>query len=473
MPLSSDAPSAGPAPAPTTAADTRAMPHAGIRVHTQARRNHLLRRLWGRARALLGGVLLTVAAVLGWLAVLLPVHWLVDANGGDDDLTDDERAVFVAAGRLLLLVAMGSIGAWLAGRQLMRTRRGTVLWLRRFQYRDAIRVVEAALDHIGRTWRVVTLDDLSAPAVGLAPGLRLPNLVLTVVRREGPAVVGFLSTVGKIVAKAAAAGIVGLAVWSASRGEFLLLLASLPGGSGPAPDRVEGELLRLLVTVLAGELALLVVYLVLLLARLPLLGAFVLFDSVQDQMTAAESSKLRTVQVRDDVQRVVSSVVATSARALAPRLTVLRVHGDLWQDTVTALAGSCCAVVLDVSQLTDNVLWEVEEVAVRLRTRVVLVGHADRVAVLCGATADGGDPSGSGGAARLRTLLDGQEVLAYTTDLRGRLRFQRALFAELEATRGHARLDRHDVLRTVTVLLGTTLVVITAQRAAEVVSPWL
>ena len=55
----------------------------------------------------------------------------MDVSGGDDDLTPDERAVFEAVGRLLVLVLVGSTGAWLAGRFLVRTRRGTVLWLRK------------------------------------------------------------------------------------------------------------------------------------------------------------------------------------------------------------------------------------------------------------------------------------------------------------------------------------------------------
>ena len=438
----------------------------GVQVRSTARRSYLLHRLWRSLRGLVGGVLLTSAALFGWLSLLLPVHLLMDLSGGDDDLTPDERAVFDTAGRLLVLVAIGSTGAWVAGRQLLRTRRSTVLWLRKFQDRSAIDVVGAALDHIGRTWRVVTLDDLSATPVGVGLGLRVPGRLLTVAGRVGPRVRETALTVGRTAMRGAVAGLVALVAWSWSQGEGLLLLQALPG-AGPRPDTASADLLVALLLVLAVPVVVLLAWLVVRLALLPLLGLVLLGQGVHAQITATEAAKLRDVRTAADIPAVTSSVVAASHRALAPRLTVLRVDGTIWQDTVVELARCCGAVVLDVSRPTEHLLWEVEQVTSRLRSRVVLVAHADRVDALLAPTATDALTQ------RLRTFLDGAVVLAYTTDLRGRLRFQRALFAELEGSLPPWRPDGADARRALLAVGGIAAVAVVLERAGDLVSAWL
>ena len=49
---------------------------------------------------------------------------------------------------------------------MLRRRRHAVLFLRRFGYDDATRIVTSALAVLGRSWRVVTLDDSDVQAVG-------------------------------------------------------------------------------------------------------------------------------------------------------------------------------------------------------------------------------------------------------------------------------------------------------------------
>jgi len=397
----------------------------------------------------------------------------MDASGGDNDLTPDERAVFDAVGRLLVLLLVGSTGAWLAGRYLVQARRGTVLWLRKFEYRNATRVVGAALDHIGRTWRVVTLDDLSTPPVGVALGLRLPGRLLTLAGRAEPRITQLAIAFGRLITKLSIVGLIALGVWSWSQGELLLLLDSLPG-SGPRPDTLEADLLLVFLALLVGQFVVLLAYVALRLALLPLFGLQMLLQGVHEQVTDAETAKLRTVRTAADIPAVASSVVAASQRALAPRLTVLRVDGAVWQETVVELARCCSAVILDVSQPTDNLLWEVEQVTSRIGSRIVFVGHADCLDSQHGMTSpDGADPGAGDRAVRLRMLLDGAEVLAYTTDLRGRVRFQRALFAELEGTLVRGRLDGRGVRRALVAFVGGAAFVVAVQRALDVVSPWL
>ena len=60
------------------------------------------------------------------------------------------------------------------GRRLVRGRRSTVLFLRRFGYRGSMEAVTfAVVRTIGKTWRLVTLDDEAIAAVGVAPTSRV------------------------------------------------------------------------------------------------------------------------------------------------------------------------------------------------------------------------------------------------------------------------------------------------------------
>lgn len=445
----------------------------GVGVRITARRGYLVLRTWRRLRGLLGGLLLTSAAGLGWLNILLPFYVAMDVSGGDDDLTPDGRALFDVVGRLLVLVLVGSTGAWLAGRYLLRARRGMVLWLRKFEYRNATEVVGAALDHIGRTWRVVTLDDLSTRPVGVALGLRLPGRLLTAAGRAGPRIVGIAVAVGRLTTKLSVAGLVALVVWSWSQGTLLVLLDSLPG-SGPRPDTLEADLLLVLLGLLVGQVVVLLAYAAVRLALFPLFGLLMLLQGVHEQITDTEAAKLRTVRTSADIPFVASSVVAASRRALAPRLTVLRVDGAVWQQTVVELARSCCAVIVDVSRPADHLLWEVEQVTGRIRSRIVFVVHTECLDSLLSTGQEvGPDPVDEDRNARLRTLLDGEEILAYTTDLRGRVRFQRALFAELEATLVRPRFDGRDAGRALLALVGGVAFVVAVRRALDALSPWL
>ena len=309
--------------------------------------------------------------------------------------------------------------------------------------------------------------------MGAALALRLPGHLLTLAGRAGPHITRAATAVARVATTLSIAGLVSLAIWSWSQGELLLLLDSLPG-SGPRPDTLEADLLALFLAVVVGQFAILLACMALMLALLPLFGLVMPLQGVHEQITDTEKAELRTVRTAADIPAVSSSVAAASQRALAPRLTVLRVDAAVWQETVVELAGSCSAVILDVSQPTDNLLWEVEQVTSRIRGRVVFVGDVDCLdRVLHLAPTDGVDAVVDGRAVRLRTLLEGAEVLACSTDLRGRLRFQRALFAELEATLVPVRLHGRAVRRGLVALVGGTAFAVTLLQALEVVSPWL
>jgi len=65
-------------------------------------------------------------------------------------------------------------------------------------------------------------------------------------------------------------------------------------------------------------------------------------------------------------------------KVLIPRLTVLRVSSAIWQLAVQRIAGSARLVVIDVSEPTENVLWEIAELHRDFGARCVLIGQHDR-----------------------------------------------------------------------------------------------
>ena len=92
--------------------------------------------------------------------------------------------------------------------------------------------------------------------------------------------------------------------------------------------------------------------------------------------------------------------------------------------TVTTVADIASIVVIDVSEPTENLLWEIAEVERDPETACVLVGNAERLRRL--------ESSESPLERRLVGLLDGQTILGYETTDRGLRRFGRALRATLE-----------------------------------------
>src|SRR5262249_45379647 len=131
--------------------------------------------------------------------------------------------------------------------------------------------------------------------------------------------------------------------------------------------------------------------------------------------------RVRTVGTEEAVQQERDSLEKARDRVFRPRLAVLRVDGSIWQPAVTEFATACSAVLIDVSEPTPNLAWEVETLLQDHPDRCVLVGERSQVRALL--------RSGSPDPARrtVATLIDGREVIAYTNDPRGVRRFTRAL----------------------------------------------
>ena len=116
------------------------------------------------------GAVLAVIGTIAWLLIiplsLVAFAWL---RGEDIDIADGRAftaqvwlTAWVATAACILLRFRGR------GLRLVRGARTSVLFLRRFGYTDATRAVTFAVTKtVGRTWRLVTLDDEQTAALGI------------------------------------------------------------------------------------------------------------------------------------------------------------------------------------------------------------------------------------------------------------------------------------------------------------------
>jgi hypothetical protein len=160
------------------------------------------------------------------------------------------------------------------------------------------------------------------------------------------------------------------------------------------------------------------------LAPVALAGAFALFGfGARRALRQAEGRRAAHVEEAAQVEPVVQRVERATNRIFSPRLTVVRCAHDVWQAVVRRFAQLTDVTLIDVSEVSTGLLWELTELGPTLAGSWVLVGRRDRLEALLS------DPSPD--AARLRTLLDGQSVLAYRPEATGR--FEDALRRRLAA----------------------------------------
>src|SRR5262249_58217905 len=113
---------------------------------------------------------------------------------------------------------------------------------------------------------------------------------------------------------------------------------------------------------------------------------------------------------------------------VAARLVVVRVASSAWQQAVSALASATAVSIVDVSELTENIAWELEVLQRLGPGRCILIGEQAAIARLVSEPALLHPGSLD---ARIARLLDGRDVIGYTIDRKGMRRFARALYGAL------------------------------------------
>jgi len=257
---------------------------------------------------------------------------------------------------------------------------------------------------LGGSWRLVTLDDAEVSPVGSGKGLR------------------WLSIAVGLAAVAVIAGALfwvfggGLEEFSGKTAEHLMRGATL------------SEILVgvFLVIVILPLILGIVVGLFIVVPAGFALGVAVFAWSSYGAIRRAERAK--TVQITDEAQieRAASAVLRRSRGIVGPGLAVARVASSIWQAVVQRLAAVSSAVLIDVSEPTDNLIWEIEKLKSGMRSRWILVGEQEHLRRMTAGEKQ------SAPQAKLLRVLDGEEILAYSSDRRDLPRFARSLRAKLE-----------------------------------------
>jgi hypothetical protein len=156
-----------------------------------------------------------------------------------------------------------------------------------------------------------------------------------------------------------------------------------------------------------------------------LTAVFLFFASFPaDTVREAEQLKTRDVQNSADIDSAAHLLAQWSRRVFRPRLVVLRVASNIWRQTVSRMASVSSVALIDVSEPTGNLIWEIEELTRRSQTKCVFICRHDRALEIAAAAASVSPSSFDDDMGR---LLEMEEILAYTTDRSGIKRFARAL----------------------------------------------
>jgi len=415
-----------------------------VRDHPQ---RHLLRRVWRQLVAFSAGLLFVVGSLAACVAFSMGLWLALGLVGSGNDPEADGnpwlKEILLALAISLPLAIVGIK----VGLRMLRGERGLVLFLRRFGDSDATNAMTfAARKTVGGSWRLVTLDDEQIAPVGMSAGTRKAFRVADLLGRAwqtAPVVMPFW--VKRVIPLTVAAMLAVFALellrsapdWSAARDEgafapYTETLESLALFKSPA-DAIGLSLpgvFAVLAILLALEVAAIGVFMVafpaLVVLVLVLLPLIAVIQWSANSARKAEASTRQSIHVKKEIRPAAESVVRLSRSVFAPKLIVLRVATPVWRQTVSRFAEVCSAPLIDLSDVSENVFWEIEELTRRFGPRCLLVGRHDRVAWL----AD--PPPGLGSdQERLLRLIEGHEVLAYTTDRRGIRRFARSLRAKL------------------------------------------
>jgi hypothetical protein len=336
-----------------------------------------------------------------------------NSYGRDGTATD----VYVWCFLIVVLVVPCPLGVFL----LRRGRRG-VLYLRHFGHTTGTEVLSGALRRTGGRWRFVTLDDRGTI---VAQGVR------SRAARAGRSLAGV--TEGRAGHWALAVADHTRRLWVLAARLWVLAAAGLVYAwiRFPATDRYAPVLFPVLIgtAVILGALA--GIRLAMALAGASLLPMGVLISSMLDAAGQVEERKAVSIDDESRIPAECHLIRSMIRRAFGPRLAVVTVSTAFWRRTVLTLATTTPIALFDVSQPSDSLLWEIDQLTPMPHVRCIFVGQRDELDKL-----NHPDPRSTGRPARaqeeaLLRRLEGRTVLAYGTDRKDLRAFVKALRATL------------------------------------------
>jgi hypothetical protein len=96
----------------------------------------------------------------------------------------------------------------------------------------------------------------------------------------------------------------------------------------------------------------------------------------------AERDQWTRVRSRVELTEFLDNVRRTQSKLFAPRIAVLRTVDELWRDAVAGLADIADVALIDISDPSEALLWELQMLDRRPDVEVVLIGEASRVEAL-------------------------------------------------------------------------------------------
>jgi hypothetical protein len=409
---------------------------------------HLGRRLWRRVTTLVGGVLLMVGLTASVPA--LPSTFAVGTLGmawATAEETDPDPLADIPVREIVLVWAVTAPVAIIgmrSGLRLLRRNRSLILFLRRFGYDDAQSAITyAVLQTIGGSWRVVTLDDAEMVPIGVADGTRrvfsagrvASKSIISIGHFLGLGAFPYLTgTLWAIVALALAGpalefaqtGVPRWDKWGDTIDPYIRIASSIFDGRPPleAVAPTLPGVFAVVAMAAAASFGVLIVTMVVLLVAVPMSGVLAFVSTSDDSVQEAERLKTMAVSSLSEIRAAAAGIARRSRKVFGPRLVVIKVASQVWREAVSELASVSALPLIDISEPTDNVLWELQELLRRFGDRCVIIGRHERVIALAAV------PQGQGPASiddRLVEMIGDRDVLVYTTDRSGLKRFARAL----------------------------------------------
>ena len=230
------------------------------------------------------------------------------------------------------IIFLSVIGLMLApllikwGLRIMQGRRRIVLFLRRFGFEGAYRVVSYAVGAaVGRNMRLATLDDGHAPAMGVPTGARR--------------IYGFTRWISLLIL------VGGIALLWYVLSVFL-------------PDAWEQQLKGGLGAFFFILIALYSIYFGVLIIALVGTTSLFLWTS-RLAITRAEYAKARKITQQDNINRTLIRQIKRMKWIFAPRLVVLKVADEIWQQVVLQMYARTHMVLIDITIPSQHLLWDI------------------------------------------------------------------------------------------------------------------
>lgn len=319
----------------------------------------------------------------------------------------------------LMPLCIGAVFIW-GGYQILFELKGGILYLRKFGFQDSCKVLTYAITNaIGKRWRVVTLDDSNISSVGVSMWGRLSwnvgSILLILL------LVTFISNnydwfTGEKI-DAALQSVLG-DIWK-NWEEGGLLLAFFGA---------IGRLIMSFFAVIVTGIFLGVITLIIFIFTGAMGTLSFFFVGNQISVLRAEFSRKISIIDGTKIESKTKRVFRRARRVLAPRLIVARVGNEIWREVVIRLGNNFSLVIIDVSQSSEHLLWEIR--TFKERKNWLLIGLKSKLERLNDTPHEDLSPH----ERELKELIDGEEVLAYDDPrfLSAMIVFSNALKAKLD-----------------------------------------